>query len=250
MTSRQDGVEVGGAVARDQCARAHGIRGLAEEEDDFDVRLPGASSTGVLQRAAGIEAGADAAGAGRALRQRRRLGERAVACRGTRGGRRSRRSAGRPDRRTPRAPPKAVLHGLRANIAPVAGVDLGDDERRRGGARRAEHPLDVGGHRQPARPAAAVAERQARDLDGVVERHELQQVERDAVRLVLEAAVALAVAGHVGMRPVVADRQRGRAPQLAGVLVAEDRAPRPGGSLTGSFDQGVSWFSRLLSDQV
>ena len=40
--------------------------------------------------------------------------------------------------------------------------------------------------------------REPRDLDRIVERHELQQLERDAVRRVLEAAVALAVTDDVG----------------------------------------------------
>ena len=45
---------------------------------------------------------------------------------------------------------------------------------------------------------------------------------------VLEAAVALAVAGDVGRR-VLADRQRGRAPELAGVVVAHVERSRPAG---------------------
>ena len=99
----------------------------------------------------------------------------------------------------------------------------------------AQHPLDVGGHRERRGRPRAVLEAQARDLDRVVERHELEQLERDAVALVLEAAVPLAVAGDV--RPVVPDGQRRRPPDLARLLVAHvDRLARAGRS-TGSLDQ-------------
>ena len=68
----------------------------------------------------------------RAPGQRRRLIERAVAAEELRCGRRSRQSAGRA--RSAKATRVAEIDrsmGLRANIAPVCGVDLGDDERRR-----------------------------------------------------------------------------------------------------------------------
>ena len=55
----------------------------------------------------------------------------------------------------------------------------------------------------------------------------MQEIERDAAFGVLETAVSLAVPGDIG-RGVVSDRQGRRAPQLAGVLVAEiDDLARP-----------------------
>ena len=58
-----DGVEIGGAIARDQGPRLGGVAGLAEEEDDLG-RAIALELDRRLQGRAGIEAGADA------LRQR------------------------------------------------------------------------------------------------------------------------------------------------------------------------------------
>src|SRR6266496_6665732 len=84
-------------------------------------------------------------------------------------------------------PRVAGRHGLRIR------VDLGHDERRGGASGYPEHPLDIGGHGQAPPPARIVPHCQAGHLDRIPERHELQKLERDAVRGVLEAAVALAV---------------------------------------------------------
>ena len=53
-----------------------------------------------------------------------------------------------------------------------------------------------------------IADDQPRDLDRILHGNVLQQVERDAVRVMLEAAVALAMPAQVGR--AVADRQRRR----------------------------------------
>ena len=87
-----------------------------------------------------------------------------------------------------------------------------------------------------------VLDSEAGDLNWVRERYELQEVERDSMRCVLEAAVTLAVAGDIGPG-LLPDWQYRWAPQFAAIV-------SPGESLTGSFDHGVSWFSRLLSDHV
>src|SRR5690606_27404444 len=99
------------------------------------------------------------------------------------------------------------------------GVDLRRDERRGGAARGPEHPFGVSGDGEGTRTPRTVPQRQARNLDRIGQRHELQQLERDAVRLVLEAAVAEAVPGDVG--PAVADGLRRRAPEIAAVFVAD-----------------------------
>jgi hypothetical protein len=112
-------------------------------------------------------------------------------------------------------PAYAVLHGLRTSSAPVAASCSVIEERRRRAPRRAEHPLGVGGDGEPPVTARAVVERQPRDLDRVLERHVLQQLERDAVGLVLEAAVAEAVARDV------------RPPSRIGCAVGSRRRPSP-----------------------
>ena len=72
-----------------------------------------------------------------------------------------------------------------------------------------------------------IADLQPGNLDRVFERHVLQQLERDAVRGVLETAVALAVPNDIG-RGLLANRQRGGAPEFAVVFVANvDHFARP-----------------------
>jgi hypothetical protein len=61
------GVEIGGAVARDQRPRAPPRRGLAQEENDFGAAA-GRQLERRAQRAAGIETGADPLGQRRAPR--------------------------------------------------------------------------------------------------------------------------------------------------------------------------------------
>ena len=100
------------------------------------------------------------------------------------------------------------------------GLDLGDDVRRRGAARSAEHPFHVRGDRQTPHTRREIANLQPRNLDRIVQRHELRQLERNVVRGVLEEAVAVAVANHV-RRAILADWQRGRSPQLAGVEILD-----------------------------
>ena len=100
------------------------------------------------------------------------------------------------------------------------GVQGRDDPRRARAARRPQHPLGVGGHRQAPGAARPVLDRQHRDLERVVGRDELDEVEVDAVVEMLEPAVAGAVPGDVG-RLLAPDRQGRRAPQLAGLVVAD-----------------------------
>ena len=97
---------------------------------------------------------------------------------------------------------------------------LGDDVRCVGATRRAEHPLGVRSDGQAPRSAGSVLDREHRDLQRLVEWDELHEVEVDAVSHVLEAAVSGTVVGDVG-RPLTPDRLRGRAPEVAGVVVAD-----------------------------
>ena len=75
---------------------------------------------------------------------------------------------GKRDASAELAPPR-VAREHRAGLP----VDLGDHERRRGRPRHAKDPLDVGGHGQPPWSSGLVCQREPRDLDGVVERHQL-----------------------------------------------------------------------------
>ena len=95
-----------------------------------------------------------------------------------------------------------------------------DDPGGAGPARGAQRPLGVGGHRQAPGAPGSVLDGQHRDLQGVVERDELDEVELDAVVQVLEPAVAGTVTGDVG-RFLAADRLGRRTPQLAGVVVPD-----------------------------
>jgi hypothetical protein len=65
-----------------------------------------------------------------------------------------------------------------------------------------------------------VAQRQARDLDRVMYRHELNEIGHNAVSRVLEPGISPAVAGDVG-RCFIADRQCGWAPKIARVVISQ-----------------------------
>ena len=83
---------------------------------------------------------------------------------------------------------------------------------------------------------------------GSVRLDELDQIELDAAVEVLEAAVPGPMARDV-RRFRASNRLRGRAPDSP-LSSSRTYSASPGGSLTGSFDHGVSWFSRLLPAQV
>ena len=96
--------------------------------------------------------------------------------------------------------------------------------------------------------SGVIGQGQHRNLDRIIRADELQQLAMDAMRNMLKAAIALPVADDV-VGIFNADRQGGWCPQFVG-LVVTDVEDFPGESLTGSFDQGVNWFSRLLPLQV
>ena len=143
---------------------------------------------------------------------------------------------------------KAGFHGFEASIAPdPASMAVWMKGAGRGAA-RAQDPFHVAGHRQPPRALGGVAQGQAGNPDRILERDVLEQLQRQAARGVLEAAVAEAMAGDVG-RGLVADRLGGRRPEFAGVLVTHEERVTDR-SVTGSLDQGVSWCSWALPDQL
>src|SRR5206468_6131512 len=83
--------------------------------------------------------------------------------------------------------------GVPREHGPGRGVDVGHYVWRGTRARHTQHPLHVGRDRKPPFAAGPVLQYEARDLDRVKERHQLQEIERDAVGRVLEATVPLAV---------------------------------------------------------
>ena len=220
----EDEVEVEAAIAGHERASLIDRRRLSEEEHDLgaaarrqvDLRLKGR---------AGIEAGADPAGWMITALQQSRMVRRAVLAQEFR-------AISGPcglvtaEVREGDAIAELRIPGVLGEERPRGQVDLGDDERRAHVAREAEHPLDVCGHGETAGLAGPVLDREPRDLHRVLDRHELQEVEGDAVRRMLESAVALTMPNDVG-RGVLPDRKRGRTPERAGVLVADiDRLAR------------------------
>ena len=202
-------IQVGRPVTGDQGLRVDLARRLAEEEDDFRRAARRELDRG-LKRAAGIEGGADPLREKRVTRQRGRVVERAVAPQEF--------PAVAGPCRLPAAQVRKGDTGTERQIPGVARehragqrIDIRHDGKRGGAARRAEHPLDIGRDRKPADSLRGIPKRQPRDLDRILERHVLEQLERDTVRGMLEPAVSLSVRGDVG-RGLVADRQRRRAP--------------------------------------
>ena len=153
-TSREHGVEIGRAIARDQRARLARPTRLARARTRSRRVSPGceldaASAAPRRDRARRrrVRTAAPAA------TQRRGRVERAVAAEELARGRRSRRSAGRPGRRRRRAGrtrcSRDCARTARRSAASISVTMNGAD----GAARRAQHPFDVGRDRQPARRA-------------------------------------------------------------------------------------------------
>jgi hypothetical protein len=93
-----------------------------------------------------------------------------------------------------------------------------------------EHPLDVGGDREAPAAAALVAQAQAGDLDRIVERHRLMEVERDPPGSVLELGEPRTVTRDVRVRSRIG---RAVGPQISPVSSSRTYNTSPGGSVTG-----------------
>ena len=245
----EHGVEVGGAIARRRAPRPPPPRRPGRGERRSRSLSPGASTTGRLQRGAGIEAGADPAG--RAARPSSAAGAASEPWRPMNSPRSPVQDCCRPPRsRKATRCRYSRLQELRASSAPVAASSSVTMNGTPAVARAVRAPI----RRKPVtdrrrRRPETLRDRQPRDLHRIVARHELDELERDAVGGVLEAAVAAAVAGDVG-RSTGCGSARPSAPTARRVPRRGCRSPRRTGSITGSFDHGVIWFSRLLIDQV
>jgi len=89
---------------------------------------------------------------------------------------------------------------------------------------------------------------QPRDLDRIIEAARIGEM--SAIYRVRCARIDCSLAVPGGIRHgLVTDRQRRRYPIARRTPRRADRGPRPA-DRDRSFDQGVSWFSRLLIDQV
>ncbi len=187
---------VGRSPAPDEVGRRRGVVRLPEQHEDLgprsvgelEARLQGgariqAGAGGSLQPVSAVQAGGPVRGPVAA----EELGP-----------------IGRPRRLAPaeveEGDPAAEFRVPRVarEERPVSGSSAVTIRGRAGPARGAQRPLGIGGHGQAPRAPGSVLDRQHRDLQGVVERDELDEVELDAVVHVLEPAVAGAVAGDVG----------------------------------------------------
>ena len=211
------GVQVLGPITQDQAARLFGVGRLPEQEDELEG-LPGFQPNAHLQSGAGVEAGPAALRERDARRQTGGSVETPIAPQELG-------AIGRPCR----LPPARVGERDASRIGFVPGipreersrrVELRHDERGRGAPLGPQDPLRVRGDGEHPRAPGSVLQAQAGDLDGVLARHEHEQVRPDPAMLVREAAVPLAVADEIGS--LAPDGQRRGAPDLSGFLVAEE----------------------------
>src|SRR5438067_2329762 len=233
----QSAIQVGRPVAHDQRASFLVGGGLAEQGHALGASR-GRQLEGRLQRRARVEAGPDPSG-------------KAVAP--LEGGGMVRGSVPAEHFRAVTGPCRLASsevgerHAIREVDVPWVArqegarviVERGDDEGCGGATRDAEDPLGICRDGETARAGGSVLDPQPRDLHRVVPRHELQEVERDAVRGMLEAAVALPMPHDVGPG-LLADREQRRSPQRAALLIPDvqrlprgipDRIVGPGGEL-------------------
>ena len=220
----EGGIEIGLAVFRDQGAD-FGIRSrLTEEQDDF-LCAGGRQAQRGLQDAARIECGAGVVGQCGAGGECIGKIKPAIAA----------------DKFDTVAGPAGLLAvhvherdaGAELFVPRIArekgagfGIERCDDKWLRAGPVLPQHPFDIGGDGETAFAQRLVRQFEARDLDGIADRHELQQVECNAVRGIFETAVTLAVVNGVG-RVFFADRQGCGTPEFAAVFVAQiDRLAR------------------------
>ena len=238
---------VGRPPALDQVGRRRGPVRLAEQDEDLGPRSAGELEAG-LQCGARVEAGTGGSlQPGPAVQARRPLRS-AVAAE----------ELG-PIGRPRRLPPAEVEEGDPAaelgvpwvahEERPGLRVECRDDPRGAGPARGAQRPLGIGGHRQ-APASARIGSRSSAPRSSAGRR---------AGRTGRGRARCRRAGARTGCSPA-RDGRRTSTPRSGSAGPSDPtarrcrrpgrRSPRSTGSLTGSLDHGVSWFSRLFPDHV
>ncbi len=110
------------------------------------------------------------------------------------------------------------FQAFRANMAPVAGSISVTTKGCGAAPLDPQHPLRIRRDREPPFAAGPILQGEAGDLDRVPRRHELQEIQCDAVGCVLEATVPLAVPDDIGPG-FFADGEHGRSPDETAVLI-------------------------------
>ncbi len=209
-------IEVGGAPMRDVRDRVVRAAGFAEQHDQL-ARRARRQRDPAADREARIDADSTPA-------RRHTLAAE---------GRRNGRIAGRPEECAPVAGPESGVGEVAVHDAitercaprvvrqqrPAGGIAGRDDVGAVDTSRRPEREVEPGADVDPPRAARHVAQREPRDLDRTVARHEQQQRGFDAIDAALESRVADAVARHAG--PARANRLRGRGPYAATVGITQ-----------------------------
>ena len=209
----------GAAVPRDEGADLRQVAPFAEQED----HAPGLArleADADLERRAGIEPGAEAAGE-RLVPERRRPGQRAVAAEegGAIAGGRAEAVAGVGEGHPPR---ELVVPGVGGEDGAGGRVALGHDVLLLPGLRRSQHPLGVAEDGEAPGQGALVGQRQQRELHRVHGVHEDVEGAADAVHRPREAGHPGPVADHEPAAPLVPrQRPRGGRPRLAAAVVAD-----------------------------
>jgi hypothetical protein len=214
----QHDLKIAAAVAFDE--RHGGILGLciAEQEYEFGF-LARAQRELRLQRAAGIQAAAHAVRQSAGALHGGRLGQRAMSADefGTIAG-----AGGLPAAEIQKGHARLEFGapGIAGDERGCARLDFRDDEGRRPATLISQHPVQVVCDREHASFLRAIDEFQTRDFQRVFERHELQEVQRDAMRGIDEAGIAEAMVHGVRIRRLP-DGQRRGAPHGAAAIVPE-----------------------------
>ena len=213
----QHGGQIGASVLANESLSSRLTCCLAQEEDDL-AAAAGLQHQPGLQRPAGIQSGADGVGQCSVAGQGQRVVHRAVAaneCLTITG----------PGRLGPRQIGKGNAVS-ELDIPRISGeegarfrIDNSDNEWAGGAAGGPKDPFHIGCDGQAPGPIGVVCHPQLRDLDCIIYRNELQQVQGNAMRIVFEPAIALSVRRNI-TRACLTDRQRRRPPYFAGILVS------------------------------
>ena len=144
--------------------------------------------------------------------------------------------------------------GLGAQQAGQAGLGRGGEagpgaQRGAVAALLAQQPFHQAGDAQVGLAAALVLQPDAHLLERADRVHAPVHAHGQRAALVGDAGQALGVRDGV-VHALRAPGRWGDAPDVAAAPVPAAGTTRPGGSATGSLDQAVSWFRRLLSAQV